>query len=139
MAEHHQKYEDPDLKHEIDEEAEELAEKGCGVCNGCGGVSDNIEICEDAVVYIDLARNSLLASSNSGSVLWLCRPQSCHHHSRIRCHWCWTRRWSLLWEPIDATDKKIAIQWVSRRNELDVSLFHEAQYSHMILSYSIQK
>ncbi|KAL3905487.1 MAG: hypothetical protein SGILL_009659 [Bacillariaceae sp.] len=31
------KYEDSELKHELEEEEQELAEQGCGVCNGCGG------------------------------------------------------------------------------------------------------
>ena len=28
------KYEDEELKHELEEEEEELAEQGCGQCNG---------------------------------------------------------------------------------------------------------
>ncbi|KAG7359467.1 sodium:dicarboxylate symporter [Nitzschia inconspicua] len=82
------KYDDEELKHEVEEVGDEMAEKGCGACNGCFGFCG----------FAD--RNRVITILGFAAVgLGIGIGLS-------------------FWEPDDPDDKKVAIQWIGLVGDL---------------------
>jgi hypothetical protein len=82
------KYEDEELKHEMEEEEEELAKKGCGVCGGCYGFCGFVD--RNRVITI-----LGFAAIGVGVGVGLS-----------------------FWDPADPNDKATAIQWIGLIGDL---------------------
>jgi len=81
-------YEDKELKHDLEEQEEEMVEQGCGVCGGCGGFCGFVD--RNRVLTI-----LIFAAIGVGVGVGLS-----------------------FWEPEDAESKKVAMQWIGLIGDL---------------------
>jgi hypothetical protein len=81
-------YDDPELKHELEEQEEELVKQGCGVCNGCGGLCGWMD--RNRVLNI-----LIFAAIGVGVGVGLS-----------------------FWDPEDGDSKDVAIQWIGLIGDL---------------------
>ena len=82
------KYEDEELKHDLEERKEVLTSQGCGVCHGCGGFCGFVDRNRVVTILFFAAIGVAVGVGLS------------------------------FWDPEDPNDKKVAIQWIGLIGDL---------------------